>query len=124
MMMFARAAPAGSRLLRVAAGNAPGVDVWATRGLDGHVRVVLTNRGSRDQDIKVRVPAVHGAAALERLEAPSVHATSGVTLGGQSFGPATTTGLLAGSSSVVAVKPSSGGYVISLPRTSAAVLTI
>jgi hypothetical protein len=86
--------------------------------------VVLTNRGSRDQEVKVRVPAMHGSALLERLQAPSVHSSFGVTLGGQSFGPATTSGLLAGPSTVVAVKPSSGGFVISLPRTSAAMLTI
>jgi hypothetical protein len=124
MMMFAQAAPAGSRLLRVAAGNAPSVDVWATRAPDGHVRVVLTNRGTRAQDVKVRVPAAHGVGTLERLTAPNVHATSGVTLGGQSFGSATTTGLLAGPSSVAAVKPSAGGYVVSLPATSAAMLTL
>jgi hypothetical protein len=100
------------------------VDVWATRAPDGHVRVVLTNRGTRAQDVKVRVPAAHGVGTLERLQAPNVHATSGVTLGGQSFGSATTTGLLAGPSSVAAVKPNSGGYVVSLPATSAAMLTL
>ncbi|HEY3727597.1 MAG TPA: glycosyl hydrolase family 79 C-terminal domain-containing protein [Solirubrobacteraceae bacterium] len=124
MMMFAQAAPAGSRLLRIAGPSLPGVTVWATRAPDGHVRVVLTNRRATAQNVKVRIAGGHGSALLERLQAPSVHATSGVTLGGQSFGGQTSTGLLGGPSSDSVVKSHSGGYAVTLPGGSAALLAL
>lgn len=123
MMMFARAAPGGSRLLKVG-GSVPGVGMWATRGRDGHIHVVVTNRNSTARNLGVRIPAAHGPGVLERLQAPRLGATSGVTLGGQSFGAATTTGLLSGDSTDSSVKPSGDDYVITLPGTSAAMLTI
>jgi hypothetical protein len=122
MMMFAQAAPAGSRLLQVGGGDRAGVETFATRGPDGHVRVVLINRSSGSRTVTVKVPSVHGAGLLERLQAPGVAATGGVTLGGQSFGAVTRTGSLAGPQQLTAVKPSGGGYVVTLPATSAALL--
>ena len=71
-------------------------------------------------------PGTSGAsrpATLERLQAPNLRATSAVTLGGQSFGGQTSTGLLAGHSTAAAVTAGSGGYVITLPPASAALLT-
>ena len=124
MMMFAQAAPAGSRLLKVGGSGIPGVSVWATHGTDGHLRVVLINRGSQARNVGIRIPAGHGPAILQRLRAPSLGATSGVTLGGQSFGAATTTGLLSGATGASAVKPSGDLYVVTLPGTSAAMLTL
>jgi hypothetical protein len=124
MMMFAQAATAGSRLLRIAGPSLPGVTVWATRTPDGHVRVVLTNRRATAQNVKIRIAGSHGSALLERLQAPSVRATSGVTLGGQSFGGQTSTGELGGPSSDSVVKPASGGYTVTLPGASAALLAL
>ena len=96
MIMFAQAAPPGSRLLTLSSTTPAGVKVWATRAPDGKTRVLLINdRLRRGQAMSLRVPGATGAAAVEQLRAPSIHATSGVTLGGQSFGAATTTGLLA-----------------------------
>jgi hypothetical protein len=124
MMMFAQAAPAGSRLLKVSGSGVSGVSVWATRGTDGHIHVVVINRGSGARNVGIRIPAAHGPGILERLQAPGLGATSGVTLGGQSFGAATGTGLLSGASTVSAVQPSGSSYVVTLPGTSAAMLTL
>lgn len=122
--MFAQAAPPGARLLAVT--GAPGnVRAWATRGPDGTVRVVLLNDDTaRSQTVTVRIPGVSGKAALTRLLGKGVSGTSGVTLGGQSYGSVTTTGLLAGHSTVATVSKTSRGYVVKLPRASAAMLTI
>jgi hypothetical protein len=125
MMMFAQAAPPGSRLLRLA--GAPGGEVraWATRAPNGEVRVVLINdatAGSRL--VKVRIPSIGGPASLERLKAPSAQAQGGVTLGGQGFGLKTSTGLLAGTPAATSVTPVAGAYVVSLPAASAAMLTL
>ena len=125
MMMFAQAAPAGSRLLQRSWKIADGVRAWATRSPDGVVRVVLINKrlgGSRS--VRIRIPSVRGPAAIERLEAPSVHATGGVTLGGQSFGSETSTGMLAGAPHTTTVSQVGGAYVVRMPAASAALLTI
>ena len=47
-----------------------------------------------------------------------------ITLGGQSFGARTTTGLLADPSRTVALKPRAGDYVVQMPAASAALLTL
>ena len=66
------------------------VHTWATRARDGTVRVVLINAGLAPAG--ARGPDCPGVdrerASLDRLTAPSASATSGVTLGGQSFGAA------------------------------------
>jgi hypothetical protein len=72
----------------------------------------------------VHVPGPARGAALKTLEAPAVNATSGVTLGGQSFGPETTTGTLPGPPQTTPVAPGPGGYTIRVPAASAALLTV
>jgi hypothetical protein len=129
MLMFARAAPAGSRLLHVRT-SAGGLRVWATRGPDGTTRIVLINFArARARTVRVslaRGPLARGRAParIERLRAAGLPATRGVTLGGQSFGAATSTGALAGTLSVAAVAWSAGGYTVSVPAASAALLTV
>ena len=125
LLMFVQAAPRGSRLLEVTGANGA-IRAWATRAPDGRIRVVLINDGTvRPQVVAVRVGRnAHGAATLERLEAPGVWATRGVTLAGQSFGPQTRTGLLAGASREPAVSPVAGTYLVRLPAASAAMLTL
>lgn len=124
MMMFADATPPGSRLLRIRGATDGGVHAWATRSPTGQVRVVLINDDThRPQVVTLRTSA-QSPATLERLEAPSINAKSGVTLAGQSFGSNTTTGLLAGPLSTASVTPTSGRYVIRLRAASAAMLTL
>lgn len=53
-----------------------------------------------------------------------IGATTGVTLGGQTFGTSTTTGTPTGHRALDTIGPSSSGYVVELPRASAAMLTL
>ncbi|MGN6871898.1 MAG: glycosyl hydrolase family protein [Solirubrobacteraceae bacterium] len=122
--MFAQAAPPGARLLDVS-GALGEVRPWATRASDGTVHVVLINEDTaRSQAVSVRIPGAHGPATLTRLLGKGISAITGVTLGGQTFGTATTTGTLSGHSNASTVRQSQGGYVVTLPRASAAMLTI
>jgi hypothetical protein len=123
LLLFAQAAPPGSHLLGVAGASGP-LRVWATHARDGHTRVVLINDSAHPRQITVRLPTAHGDGTLERLLAPSARATGGVTLGGQSFGAATTTGQLAGPPITQAVTPRGSSYSVSLPPASAALLTV
>jgi hypothetical protein len=125
LLTFARAAPAGSRVLGIGDADGGAVKVWATRAPDGQVRVVAINKdAAAAHRVTVRAPGATGAARIERLEAPSATARTGVTLGGQSFGAQTATGSPAGGAQVEQVQPAHGGYRIELPAASAALITL
>jgi hypothetical protein len=124
-LMFAQAAPEGSRLLAVVGGGQPQLRAWSTLGTDHKVRVLLINDSLRSAGrITVHSPAGWGsqAAALERLLAPSASATTGITLGGQSF-PAGTGGALAAPEHLT-VSPRRGAYPVTMPPGTAALLTL
>jgi hypothetical protein len=120
--MFAQAAPPGSRLLSTTTTNAQGITVWATRGREGRTHLVLINESLDRRTVAVSA-AGDAPATLERLRAPRLSSTSGVTLGGQSFGAQTTTGRLAGRSRVAKLKAVHGSYEFTLPAESAALVT-
>jgi Glycosyl hydrolase family 79 C-terminal beta domain len=122
--LFSQAAPPGSRLLKVSASGSTGaLRVWATKARDGRIRVVLINDSlSRSETVAVRGPGK--TATLERLRAPSARATSGVSLGGRSFGSNTTTGLPRGRLRVTKLTSTAGAYIVRVPATSAALITL
>jgi hypothetical protein len=124
LMMFQRAAPAGSTLLPTFQSNGANVEAWSTMAPDHHLRVILINHSlGTAQSVLVRAPGARGSATLTRLRAPGVQATSGVTLGGQSFGSATTTGELGGRAQEVSLKRRGGAYSVRLPAGTATLLT-
>jgi hypothetical protein len=125
LMAFAQAAPPGSILMRIAGATTGPVHVWATRSPRGVTHVVLINlTTSGGTTVTVRPRSAGRPATLERLTAPRALATGGVTLGGQSFGPETSTGLLAGPLKTSLVRQSGGGYEVWMPAASAAILTL
>lgn len=125
LLMFAQAAPPGSRLLHVTSNAGTAVRAWATAGTDGATRITLINDStSRAQTLAVDLAGASSPASLERLEAPSVHATNGVTLGSQSFADPTSTGTLAGAAVTQTLAPTGGSYEVALPAGSAALLTV
>ena len=121
----APAAPPGARLLRLSTQLPSGVRAWATKAPDGHVRVLLINdHASGSQAVHLHLPGTGGPASAEALRAPSINATSGITLGGQSFGAQTSTGRLAGRPDSAPVATAQGRYAVSLPAASAAMLVL
>jgi hypothetical protein len=91
-MLFAQAFPAGAQLLPVTAPAGP-VKVWATRAIDGTIRVTAINQdATAEHDVQVVVPNATAPGAVETMAAPALDAPAGVTLGGQTFGAETTTG--------------------------------
>jgi hypothetical protein len=125
MIMFAQAAPPGSHLLRLSSTAPAGVKVWATRAPGGTIHVVVINkRLAGAAMVGLRIASARGVADVEQLRAPSAQATGQVTLGGQTFGPETSTGLLAGTADERTVSPSSGAYTVRVPAASATMLTL
>jgi hypothetical protein len=125
LMMFALAAPAGSRVLHIRAASQTQVRVRATSAPDHHIRVLLINDSlSRAANAVVSAPgAGRGTATLERLEARSAYASGHAALGGVSFGTRTATGRLPAVRTAAAVARA-GTYRVSLPAASAALLTL
>jgi hypothetical protein len=123
-LMFTQAAPAGSRRLPINGGDQAAVRAWATVAPDHRIRVLVINDSlTRSALALVRTPVTPGPASVERLRAASAYATGGITLGGQSFGATTDTGLLPGPVPQDAV-PRRGSYAVTLPAGSAALLTL
>ncbi len=122
LMMFAQAAPAGARLLRIS-GAGGSLAAWATKAPDGQLRVVLINKDTgTPRTVRLQIPSKANVGTLERLQAPNVQSATATTLGGQELSSAT--GLLAGTARDSAVIPASGRYVVTLPAASAAMLTL
>jgi hypothetical protein len=125
LLAFAQAAPAGSKLLNVSGFSSGPIHVWATRAPDGTERVVLINMASSGSEtINVKIQSSGTTGTLERLTAPGLSSTGHVTLGGQSFATNTTTGQLSGAAQTTTVAQSNGGYAVTLPAASAAILTL
>ena len=71
LMMFAQAAPAGSRLVQVS-GASGDLRAWATRATRRRdSRVLINDDTTRAQTLAVHVPGARGAAGLERLGHPA-----------------------------------------------------
>ena len=125
MLMFARAAPTGSRLLSTSAASSRALRIWAVRAPDGTVRVAVINDSpTRTLVLAVRPPRTGGAATLERLTAPTLESRTGVTIAGQTFGAATTSGELTRSYKTPTLQPIQHRYVVELPPASAALLSV
>jgi hypothetical protein len=123
LLMFAQAFPVGARRLKVGSAGGP-VKVWATQDGAGTVRVTVINKDTTNaHTVDVSVPGPVRGASLETLQAPSASSTSGVTLGGQTFGDETSTGTLPGPDQTTSVAPGPGGYTIQVPPASADLLT-
>ena len=110
MLMFARAAPPGSRLLKAAGAERDGVHTWATRGPGRVVRVTLINDGARSHAVSIRLRRGATVATVQRLAAPTLESQLGVTLDGQSIGPSS--GALAGAPDSEPVTRDRGAYTL------------
>jgi hypothetical protein len=84
--------------------------------------VVVINATQRGHALAVRLPA-RGPFTATVLRAPALGATGGVTLGGQSFDPMTTTGLLGGPHRASAATPLKGRIELHLAPASAVLLS-
>jgi hypothetical protein len=125
LLMFARAAPPGSQLLRLAGTQPHGFKAWATLTPTHTIQVLLINKNmTHPIFVSVRLPGAQAPAILQRLQAASAHATAGITIAGQSFATPTYTGLPSGRRRETTVSPASNRYTLSLGQASAALLTI
>ena len=121
MVLFARMLGPGAQLipLHLAAPAALHLKAWAVRLSDGVMHVLLLDKGGRSARVRLKLPLT-GTATIQRLTAPKVTSTGHVTLGNQHLTRAAT---WAGTPRAETVAPTRNGYLISVPRYSAALVT-
>jgi hypothetical protein len=121
MAVFARMLGPGAQLipLRLAAPAALHLKAWAVRLSGGVTHILLLDKGPRSVRVRLELPFT-GTATVERLTAPRVTSTNQVTLGNQYL---TAAAAWAGTHRTEAVASTKRGYVISVPRYSAALIT-
>ena len=122
LLAFAQAAPAGSRLARLAGALPAGVSAYATVGPGRSMHYVLVNAGAARATVRLVPPWAGATARLSRLSAPGPESTGAVTLGGQSIDP--TTGALSGRSKITTLAAAAGAFVVALPGYSAAIVSV
>jgi hypothetical protein len=105
---------------RVETRPAGALKVWVVRVRGGVLHVLLINKGTRPARADLQLPAT-GNATVERLQAPSAAARSGVTLDGQHLGPYDT---WVGQPDNHRVTPGPRGYELTVPPTSAALVIV
>ena len=127
LLTFARASGHSGRLLlfpTYTARTKANAHIWVMRS-GKKLRVVVVNKDLRRAGtVRFTVPGSQRGARLARLTAPSLTARTGITLGGQSIATPTYDGALQGSPVESAIRPKRGVYSFTLPRASAALLTI
>jgi hypothetical protein len=124
LIMFKRMLGPDSRLvplrLRGATSRSGRLTAWAVRSGRDTLKVLLTNDGTKPVRVAVRLPAT-GPGSVQRLLARSASATSGVTLDGQQLDSHVR---WHGRPTAETVTPSAGSYLVTVPRQSAAMLTV
>lgn len=87
LALFTRALGERARLARLRVGpSPPAVRIWAVRVRRRRLNVLVLNKGAQPARLLLRVPT-RRPAAVQRLLAPSIQSTGGVTLAGQTIGP-------------------------------------
>jgi len=122
MVMFNRMLGPHPQLisLHLYAGRELHLKAWAVRSGRSTLRVLVIDKGDRSAGVGLTLPA-QGPATVQRLLAPAVRATRGVTLAGQQLG---TNGRWRGRPVTTVIPRGPRGYTLSIPRYSAAMLTV
>jgi hypothetical protein len=122
LILFARILGPDARLVTALVAAAPSqhVKAWVVRVSHDTLHVLLLDKGRRSVAVTMNLPA-KDPATVERLLARSPRATSGETLGGQHLDA---NGNWRGKAVRQVVAPHAHRYVVTLPRYSAALVTV
>ena len=122
LLMFERTLGSDARLVRLDVSHARSLNLsaWAVRVRGGILHVLVLDKSNRTVRVDLRLPAT-GPATVQRLLAPSASATTGETLDGQRLGP---DGNWVGPRQIETITRGAGGYVLTVPRRSAALVGV
>ena len=120
LIMFARTLGADARLLRLHMTHPRSLNLsaWAVRVRGTQLHLLLIDKSNKTVRFDLHLPAT-GPATVQRLLAASASSTTGETLDGQRLGP---NGTWIGTRLTETIKPGAHGYVLTVPRRSAALV--
>jgi hypothetical protein len=123
LALFARTFGPGARLIPVAVSGAHlrHLKVWAVLVGRRELHVLLIDKGSVPARLTLHLAGAVGTATVQRLLAPSVRSTRGVTLAGQSLGR---NGQWVGRRVVEQLTAGGAGYGVAVRGYSAALVTV
>jgi hypothetical protein len=121
LLTFERALGPGAKLLPISVRTSAesSVHVWAIR-VHGAMHVLVINPSRELSHVALHFPA-QGPATVQRLEAPSPAATSGVTLGGRWL---SSSARWVGAKTTESLAPVAHTYSVAVPRDSAALVSL
>ncbi len=123
LLFFREATNIKASLLPVNYSANSNVKIWAALGQDGSVRVAIINKDQNFAgNVSLSLPG-YGDAQMVQLVAPSYQATSGISIGGQTF-DGSTDGTAVGQSSVTTIQQQNGVYQVPVQPTSAVLITL
>jgi hypothetical protein len=122
LLFFQAATGNSARLLPVHLATQANVKAWATIDSSGTPHLALINKDEASSGTVAITLQGYNHATVLRLAAPSVSATSGVTIGAQTF-DGSVDGTLQGTPRIEQVVGTNGVFQIPLPVTSAALVT-
>ncbi len=111
---------AGLVRLHLSAPRRLNLSAWAVRVRGGGLHVLVIDKSGDSARVDLRLPAT-GPATVQRLLAPLARSRSGVTLNGQELG---SDGAWTGTPRTESITRSSGGYELTMPRLSAALVGV
>jgi hypothetical protein len=122
LVMFSRVLADGAALVpsHLRAASSEKLNVWVVRTRSGALHILAADKGPHPVRLVLRV-AGRGPATLQQLRASGPAARFNVTLAGQHIGPR---GQWLGTLQNVTVPRSRRGYVVTVPRYSAALITV
>jgi Glycosyl hydrolase family 79 C-terminal beta domain len=118
LIMFVRTIEPGGRLVgvRTESRGPAVVKAWAVHTKGNQLHLLLINKSAYPAEVELRLPS-SGPITVERLLAPAVTSTSGVTLNGQQLGREAH---WFGTKTTENVDRGAGGYEVAVPKYSAA----
>lgn len=123
MRLFSLATASAGAILPTTAQTSSRAHAWATLGSDGAVRVaILSLDATAGGNVTLHVPGVKSASVV-RMHGPAIDATTGLTLGGQTW-DSSTDGTPSGSPAIEAPAVTDGAVAIALPPLDAVVVTL
>jgi hypothetical protein len=122
LILFTRTLGPDANLVRLHldATRSLNLSAWAVRVRGGQLHVLVIDKGDHNVRVDLRLPAT-APATVQRLLAPSARSTSGVTLAGQQLG---STATWTGTTRTDTITPTRRGYVLTVPRLSAALVGV
>jgi hypothetical protein len=122
LLFFQAATGGGAKLLPVEVDTRANLKAWATMDRSGRTRLAILNKDETAQGkVIVQMPGYRKATVL-RLLAPSYTSLTGVTFGGRTL-DGSADGKLLGVEKSETVRAANGRFEISMPVTSAALVT-